>query len=329
MTIAGDIFYGGLAMSSPIAPPGWFPDHNNPGLQRYWDGQRWTNHTQPMPAVPGQGANSPSGQGLRARWSEFRTRTKVLLVVAALVLFVALLPGEDEAPTEAAAASGSAVEGNVEPDDATPSSEPSTEPTIAPEPESAAVPAVAAKQLDRARAQLERADLVVRVVKEPSWKPVGTVLSQGVRAGKQVAFGTAVTLVVAAAMPSVPGVVGQSDESALSALRRAGFTVRIVKQVVTSGASGVVLRQTPAATNQAAPGSVVEVVVSNLVRPVAPAAPAPANCTSGYSPCLAPAPDYDCAGGSGDGPQYTGYVRVTGSDPYDLDSDGDGVACES
>jgi hypothetical protein len=54
------------------------------------------------------------------------------------------------------------------------------------------------------------------------------------------------------------------------------------------------------------------------------------NCTSGYSPCLSPATDYDCAGGTGDGPKYAqGPIQVTGSDPYDLDSDGDGVACEA
>ena len=46
--------------------------------------------------------------------------------------------------------------------------------------------------------------------------------------------------------------------------------------------------------------------------------------------CLDPsAYDYDCAGGSGDGPEYTGPVEVVGSDPYDLDRDGDGVACAS
>jgi hypothetical protein len=48
------------------------------------------------------------------------------------------------------------------------------------------------------------------------------------------------------------------------------------------------------------------------------------NCTPSYSPCLAPASDYDCRGGSGNGPKYTGPVRVTGSDPYHLDRDGDG-----
>jgi hypothetical protein len=45
--------------------------------------------------------------------------------------------------------------------------------------------------------------------------------------------------------------------------------------------------------------------------------------------CLdAAAADYDCAGGSGDGPEYTGEVRVVGEDHFDLDRDGDGVACE-
>ncbi|MCZ4499298.1 MAG: hypothetical protein JWQ74_1851 [Marmoricola sp.] len=53
------------------------------------------------------------------------------------------------------------------------------------------------------------------------------------------------------------------------------------------------------------------------------------NCTAGYSPCLPPMSDYDCAGGSGNGPGYAyGPLYVTGSDPYDLDRDGDGVACE-
>lgn len=52
------------------------------------------------------------------------------------------------------------------------------------------------------------------------------------------------------------------------------------------------------------------------------------NCTPGYDPCLPPASDYDCRGGTGDGPAYTGRVFVTGPDIYRLDSDRDGVGCE-
>lgn len=53
------------------------------------------------------------------------------------------------------------------------------------------------------------------------------------------------------------------------------------------------------------------------------------NCHSSYSGCLNPnASDYDCAGGSGNGPYYTGKVRVTGPDVFGLDRDNDGWGCE-
>jgi resuscitation-promoting factor RpfB len=45
--------------------------------------------------------------------------------------------------------------------------------------------------------------------------------------------------------------------------------------------------------------------------------------------CVPIASDVDCASGSGNGPAYVdGPVYVVGSDIYDLDRDGDGVACE-
>jgi hypothetical protein len=49
----------------------------------------------------------------------------------------------------------------------------------------------------------------------------------------------------------------------------------------------------------------------------------------GYDPCIEPGDDVDCAGGEGDGPRYVdGPVGVSGSDPYGLDSNTDGVGCE-
>jgi len=58
---------------------------------------------------------------------------------------------------------------------------------------------------------------------------------------------------------------------------------------------------------------------------------ASAECDPNYAgACLDPtASDYDCEGGSGDGPYYTGEVIVVGSDPYGLDSDSDGTGCEA
>lgn len=52
-------------------------------------------------------------------------------------------------------------------------------------------------------------------------------------------------------------------------------------------------------------------------------------CDPNYTGCVPIASDVDCAGGSGNGPEYTGRVNVIGRDIYDLDRDGDGVACQN
>lgn len=60
------------------------------------------------------------------------------------------------------------------------------------------------------------------------------------------------------------------------------------------------------------------------------AQPAGGGCDPNYSgDCVPIDSDVDCAGGSGNGPSYVqGPVRVTGSDIYGLDRDGDGIGCE-
>lgn len=62
-----------------------------------------------------------------------------------------------------------------------------------------------------------------------------------------------------------------------------------------------------------------------------PAATSGSKCDPNYEgACLNPnSSDYDCEGGSGNGPDYTGPVRVVGDDHFDLDRDGDGYACEA
>ena len=66
------------------------------------------------------------------------------------------------------------------------------------------------------------------------------------------------------------------------------------------------------------------------VPPPPPTSP-PRNCDPSYPDvCLNPnAEDYDCAGGSGNGPLYVeGPISVSPPDPFDLDADSDGVGCE-
>jgi hypothetical protein len=64
---------------------------------------------------------------------------------------------------------------------------------------------------------------------------------------------------------------------------------------------------------------------------VAGTAAAKKKCDPNYKGrCLKPnVSDYDCAGGSGNGPYYVaGPFRSVGDDPYRLDADRDGIACE-
>ena len=66
--------------------------------------------------------------------------------------------------------------------------------------------------------------------------------------------------------------------------------------------------------------------------PPPPPPPPPANCDPCYPDVCIPAgaADYDCAGGSGNGPNYIqGPVRVVcHPDPHGLDGNGDGWGCE-
>lgn len=78
----------------------------------------------------------------------------------------------------------------------------------------------------------------------------------------------------------------------------------------------------------------VNEVTSNGTRPPAPAPVPlvqPANdCHSSYAGvCVPIASDVDCEGGSGNGPACArGPLQVVGPDVYDLDRDGDGIACD-
>lgn len=79
-----------------------------------------------------------------------------------------------------------------------------------------------------------------------------------------------------------------------------------------------------------APTPKPEPIIEPEIEPVIkPTQDVQQNCHPSYSGCLrADASDYDCAGGSGNGPYYTGIVKVIGPDVFDLDRDNDGWGCE-
>lgn len=204
---------------------------------------------------------------------------------------------------------------------------PGHEPSSAPPEFAAVVPAVRGGTVKQATRAFKGLSVDVRVVVRDKFssKPSGTVLTQSPAPGEALSAGDVVELTVARPLPRVPDVVGLRVGAARAALRGEGFRVE-VSRIMSDAAKDTVVSQSPSGGSRIHPDRIVTLKVA---KP----APAPStgggSCTSGYSPCLPPASDYDCAGGSGDGPEYvSGTVTVTGSDPYDLDADGDGYGCE-
>ncbi|MEX0984924.1 MAG: PASTA domain-containing protein [Actinomycetota bacterium] len=194
------------------------------------------------------------------------------------------------------------------------------------EPATIAIPDLSHLEANEARMELRALGLRIDVDKEYSKKRPGTVLGVSPGEGSELGAGSKVTLVVALAYPKVPLVMSDGAGAASSALRKAGFKVS-VKREVSDAPAGTVIEVRPAAGSPLLPGRTVTLVVAKE----APASPIGSNCHPSYQgQCLDPnASDYDCAGGSGDGPLYTGLVRVVGYDEYGLDSDNDGSGCES
>ena len=52
-------------------PAGWYPNSEIPGQQRYWDGQRWTDHVQAQPPPPRGATPAPMTDADARQWATF------------------------------------------------------------------------------------------------------------------------------------------------------------------------------------------------------------------------------------------------------------------
>jgi beta-lactam-binding protein with PASTA domain len=139
-------------------------------------------------------------------------------------------------------------------------------------------------------------------------------------------------------MVKVPKLVGMRLTSAKAALADRGLRGTIRYQTTNRYRAGTVISQSRRTGAGVLPDSTITLVVAKAppppqtTEPPPPPPTAPArNCDPSYPDvCLDPnASDYDCAGGSGNGPRYVeGPIQVRPPDPFGLDADGDGVGCE-
>jgi PASTA domain len=135
----------------------------------------------------------------------------------------------------------------------------------------------------------------------------------------------------------VPRLVGMKLTSARQRLAGHGLKLRVRYRPTARFAAGTVISQSRRIGVGVARSSAITLVIAKALPPPPTTQPPPPpatpsrNCHPSYEgACLDPAAsDYDCAGGSGNGPKYVqGPVRVRPPDPFDLDADGDGLGCE-
>jgi beta-lactam-binding protein with PASTA domain len=185
------------------------------------------------------------------------------------------------------------------------------------------VPDVTGEDADSAQSDIESANLVASF--DPSDPPSGgdcTVDDQDPEGDDSVESGAEVALTISC---EVPDVTGADGDEATQRLEDAGFEVSLDSCDDDPG-SCTVDDQDPAGGDTADPGMEVALTMTGSDDGATGD-----NCDPSYEgACLKPdAYDYDCLGGSGDGPEYVdGPVDVVGDDHYGLDRDGDGVGCD-
>ena len=92
-------------MSTNSPPAGWYPDPSGAHGTRWWDGQRWSEHTQPPPptyggAAPAYGVPAPTSvQNAKPRHANHYALITFAVVAVYLVLavttrivFIGILP---------------------------------------------------------------------------------------------------------------------------------------------------------------------------------------------------------------------------------------------
>lgn len=312
----------------PDMPEGWYPDPHQPAQQRWWDGRQWSAHTAPLgqaPAVAAAEASAAKSSRLKT-WLiaggvvlaiTLLTRSLgVLMMLAGMFLFFVAIYGIVRGSAKlfrvrsrgaALAALGIALVLMFAGSGA-----------------NAALggPGASSSEVDSGGAAAEPKPFAATptATASPTPTPKPTTF-------EEIEESTAIPFErTTVDDPNVD--VGQAPITTVGADGTKVTTYRVTYVDGIEVSRDVV--------SEAVTVQPVNEVTSNGTRqPPPPPAPVPlvqpaADCHGSYAGvCVPIASDVDCEGGSGDGPAYVrGPLRVVGEDVYDLDRDGDGIACD-
>lgn len=312
----------------PDMPQGWYPDPHQPTQQRWWDGAQWSAHTAPLGQAPAAAAavvEAPAAKSSQLRtWLivggvilaiTLLTRSLgVLMMFAGLFLFFVAIYGIVRGSAKllrvrsrgaALAALGIALVLMFAGSGA-----------------NAALggPGSNLNEAGTVATSTEPKPFAATPTAKPTPTPKPTTF-------EEIEESTAIPFErTTIDDPNID--VGQAPITTVGA---DGTKVTTYKVTYVDGVE--VSRDVVREAVSVAP--VNEVTSNGTRQPPPPPAPVPlvqpaAECHGSYAGvCVPIAEDVDCAGGSGDGPAYIrGPLRVVGEDVYDLDRDGDGIACD-
>ncbi len=275
-------------MTSQLPTPGWYPDPADPNGSRWWDGRQWTEQVQSSPLPPPPGPSGP-------------------------------VVGRSLVNTSGMSSSPGVGQSLIDR---------YYDPTPRPwwKKKRYTIPAGAFALVLVANALSGTDDgSEIEVV---ALADVPTSITSDISSTSVLAPSTASTLSVLAAMvesttTAAPTTVEPTTTTAPAPTTVAPTTV----ESTTTAAPTTAAPTTVVSTTTAAPATAAPTTTTTTVTTVPPTTQS--DCHPSYTGCVPRASDVDCAGGSGDGPAYvTGPISVIGPDVYDLDRDGDGVACE-
>ncbi|WP_286929719.1 MULTISPECIES: DUF2510 domain-containing protein [Aeromicrobium] len=310
----------------PRASAGWYPDAQ--GELRYWDGAAWTEHTARNYQYAPVG-DQPSAGGARglpeARASRPWIRRWEFWLVAACVAFAGMTAiGVAATPVETDVATTPPTQA-TEPAPAVEQTTPSAEPTSTPDTEPTEEPVVLLFVTD----QKDGDSWVASDGKEYRLGLVNTP-ERNEQCGPEA---TAYTRKFLSNGFTVDAYTTDDHGRAVAEVRDEkgrSLNVKLAKNGLGDGRYLEQFRhENPELARRLDRALAAASVPAcrKAAKPV-PLVPQPrkkevpkSECMSGYSPCLRIVADLDCG-------EIGHPVKVTGSDPYRLDADGDGIGCD-
>lgn len=344
-----------IGMPPPAYPAGWYPSHTAPGRQEYWDGSRWTGAYAPEPpqhvfpppptaqAVPSasvrtMGISTWIGIGLVSLWLIISLASGgvpaalinggVVILVTALYVVITgrrswmRLKGRKFGAILAGAALLVTFTGaGIVPREPTTDVVALVDSSESMDPQSSATSAPAPQATTSASPTPKATPTATPTPTPTATKPL--VVTKKVTETQAVDF-TVTTVDNASLAAGTTQVVTPGQPGKRTVVYSVTYTdgVETGRMLLTETVTVQPVAQVVANGTYVAPPPPAPV-------PLVAEPPAGGGCDSNYDPCVPIASDVDCAGGSGNGPAYvSGPVYVIGTDVYELDRDGDGIACD-